>query len=107
MSPESMPGSTSLGPDPDAASVPKGPHENEWYNQDFGDYSISEQPIFTKRHVRVVCVGAGATGIQLAYKTERLLENVTLQIYEKNEDVGGTWLENRYPNCSCDIPSHS
>lgn len=28
-------------------------------------------------------------------------------IYEKNEDIGGTWLENRYPGCACDIPSHA
>lgn len=29
------------------------------------------------------------------------------QIYEKNPDIGGTWYENRYPGCACDIPSHS
>ena len=34
-------------------------------------------------------------------------KRVDLQIYEKNADVGGTWLENRYPGCTCDIPSHS
>lgn len=28
-------------------------------------------------------------------------------MYEKNHDVGGTWLENRYPGCTCDMPSHS
>lgn len=97
----------SAGPDPDA--VPSGDfiHENNWYNQDFDGYRVSEQPLFTKRHLRVVCVGAGATGLQLAYKTERRLENIDLQIYEKNNDVGGTWLENRYPGCTCDIPSHS
>jgi cation diffusion facilitator CzcD-associated flavoprotein CzcO len=55
----------------------------------------------------MICVGAGAAGLQIAYKAERLLENVELQIYEKNHDIGGTWLENRYPGCTCDIPSHS
>lgn len=29
------------------------------------------------------------------------------QIYEKNPDIGGTWYENRYPGCACDIPSHN
>ncbi len=33
--------------------------------------------------------------LQLAYKAERVLKNVDLQIYDKNDDVGGTWLENR------------
>ncbi|KAF4463141.1 cyclohexanone monooxygenase [Fusarium albosuccineum] len=98
---------SSLGPSADIGEAKDIPHENEWYRQDFGDYSISELPIYTKRPIRVVCVGAGATGLQLAYKAERLLENVTLQIYEKNNDIGGTWLENRYPGCTCDIPSHS
>lgn len=27
-------------------------------------------------------------------------------IFEKAEDVGGTWRENRYPGLSCDVPSH-
>ena len=34
------------------------------------------------------------------------LRNVDLQIYEKNEGVGGTWFENRYPGVGCDIPAH-
>lgn len=82
-------------------------HENEWYNQDFDGFRVSEQPLYTKRRIRIICVGAGATGIQIAYKAERILENVDLQIYERNPDVGGTWLENRYPGCTCDIPSHA
>jgi hydroxyversicolorone monooxygenase len=28
-------------------------------------------------------------------------------IYEKNNDIGGTWLENRYPGAACDVPSHA
>lgn len=28
-------------------------------------------------------------------------------VYEKNLSVGGTWFENRYPGCKCDIPSHN
>lgn len=28
-------------------------------------------------------------------------------IFEKNEDIGGTWLENRYPGAACDVPSHA
>ncbi|OQE04269.1 hypothetical protein PENSOL_c001G05270 [Penicillium solitum] len=32
---------------------------------------------------------------------------VNFQVYEKNNDLGGTWLLNRYPGCQCDIPSHN
>jgi cation diffusion facilitator CzcD-associated flavoprotein CzcO len=94
-------------PDPDAIPASDDKHDNTWYNQDFDGYRVSEYPLYEKRQVRVVCVGAGAAGLQLAYKAERALEKVDLQIYEKNNDVGGTWLENRYPGCTCDIPSHS
>lgn len=61
---------------------PKPMHENEWYNQDFDGFRVTEQPLYTKRQLRIVCVGAGATGLQIAYKAERLLQNVDLQIYE-------------------------
>ncbi|KAB5551062.1 hypothetical protein GE09DRAFT_1124767 [Coniochaeta sp. 2T2.1] len=26
---------------------------------------------------------------------------------EKNPDIAGTWFENRYPSCACDVPSHT
>ena len=82
-------------------------HENEWYRQSFDGYTVREQPLYTKRPLRMIVIGAGAAGLEIAYKAERQLENVSVQIYEKNNDVGGTWLENRYPGCTCDIPSHS
>ncbi|KAH8897975.1 FAD/NAD(P)-binding domain-containing protein [Thozetella sp. PMI_491] len=94
-------------PDPGIIPASDAVHPNSWYNQDFEGYRITEEILFTKRPLRIVCVGAGAAGLQIAYKAERALENVTLQIYEKNSDVGGTWLENRYPGCTCDIPSHA
>jgi cation diffusion facilitator CzcD-associated flavoprotein CzcO len=95
------------GADPGLIPASDARHENSWYNQDFDGYRITEEVLFTKRHLRIICVGAGAAGLQIAYKAERALENVDLQVYEKNADVGGTWLENRYPGCTCDIPSHS
>jgi cation diffusion facilitator CzcD-associated flavoprotein CzcO len=29
-----------------------------------------------------------------------------LTLYEKNDAEGGTWYENTYPGCACDIPAH-
>ncbi len=29
-----------------------------------------------------------------------------MEIFEKNDDVGGTWLENHYPGCRVDVPNH-
>lgn len=33
----------------------------------------------------------------MAYQIQKHCENVEHVIYEKNGDIGGTWLENRYP----------
>lgn len=43
----------------------------------------------------------------MAYKIQKSCENVELVMYDKNADLGGTWFENRYPGCGCDIPSHA
>ncbi|KAF5362008.1 hypothetical protein D9756_002403 [Leucocoprinus leucothites] len=64
------------------------------------------KPIHNQRHLKVVCIGAGASGLMLAYKLQRSFENFELTIYEKNADIGGTWFENKYPGCACDITAH-
>ncbi|KAH7153049.1 hypothetical protein EDB81DRAFT_442195 [Dactylonectria macrodidyma] len=65
------------------------------------------QPIHAERHVRVICVGAGASGLLMAYKLQKHFDNYSLQLYEKNPEVSGTWYENKYPGCACDVPSHN
>lgn len=42
------------------------------------------------RPIKVICIGAGLSGLCLAYKMGRGLESFDLTIYEKNSDVGGT-----------------
>jgi cation diffusion facilitator CzcD-associated flavoprotein CzcO len=54
-------------------------------------------PIHAESHVKIICVGAGASGLLLAYKLQRHFSNYTLTVYEKNPKVSGTWYENRYP----------
>ncbi|KAF2713478.1 cyclohexanone monooxygenase [Pleomassaria siparia CBS 279.74] len=58
-------------------------------------------------HLRVICVGAGAAGLLVAYKMKMNFSNYDLVCYEKNDDVGGTWYENKYPGCACDVPAHA
>ncbi|KAK6386901.1 hypothetical protein LTS17_000165 [Exophiala oligosperma] len=72
-----------------------------------GPVELLDQPLHTKRKLRLICIGAGISGIAAAYKYQKDLENVEFIIYEKNDDVGGTWYENRYPGCACDIPAHA
>lgn len=61
-------------------------------------------PIHQERHVKIICVGAGASGLLFAYKIQRHFQNYDLTIYEKNSEVSGTWWENKYPGCACDVP---
>lgn len=71
------------------------------------DYNILETPLGEPRHIRIITIGAGAAGLNLAYQINKHMQNIALVIYEKNPEIGGTWYENRYPGCACDIPSHS
>ncbi|KAH8811635.1 flavin-binding monooxygenase-like protein [Xylogone sp. PMI_703] len=72
-------------------------------------YEVPDIVLFDpkNRKLKILTIGAGVSGIMMAYKIQKECENVEHIIYEKNEDIGGTWLENRYPGCACDVPSHA
>jgi len=56
------------------------------------------------RSPRVAIIGAGMSGIGMAAKL-RLAGIETFRIYEKSDQLGGTWRANTYPGLTCDIPS--
>lgn len=70
-------------------------------------YEILEDPIGSTRHVRIVGIGAGASGLNMIRTLRKHLGNYEQVVYEKNPNIGGTWFENKYPGCKCDIPSHN
>ncbi|KAK5128236.1 hypothetical protein LTR85_002903 [Meristemomyces frigidus] len=74
-----------------------------------GPYRVLDQYHSKPSKLRVACAGAGASGLCLAYKMEKMLEAGTyeLTLFEKNNQLGGTWYENTYPGVACDIPSHN
>ncbi|WP_104197242.1 NAD(P)/FAD-dependent oxidoreductase [Cryobacterium sp. M15] len=49
-------------------------------------------------------IGAGASGLCAAIQLAKA--GISYEILERNDEVGGTWLENRYPGCGVDTPSH-
>jgi len=52
----------------------------------------------------VLIVGAGISGIGLGIRLrEAGFDNFV--ILEKAADLGGTWRDNTYPGCACDVPS--
>lgn len=60
----------------------------------------------TVTSVPVVIIGAGIGGITTAINLQRQLGFYDYEIYEMAGGVGGTWLENTYPGCACDVPCH-
>ncbi len=57
------------------------------------------------RDLRFAIVGAGMAGILSAVTLrEAGLEDFT--VYEKADELGGTWRANTYPGLTCDVPSH-
>ncbi|GCB21620.1 putative sterigmatocystin biosynthesis monooxygenase stcW [Aspergillus awamori] len=68
---------------------------------------VQERSVDEARPLRVVVIGSGISGIVASIRFRQRIPNLDLCVYEKNADVGGTWLENRYPGCACDIPAHT
>jgi cation diffusion facilitator CzcD-associated flavoprotein CzcO len=56
-------------------------------------------------HVGTVIVGSGFAGLCAAIKLDESGRGDYL-VLERGDDVGGTWRDNSYPGCACDIPSH-
>jgi 4-hydroxyacetophenone monooxygenase len=55
-------------------------------------------------NLRVAVIGAGIGGICAAVQLREA--GIPYTVYEKNDDIGGTWLENHYPGAGVDTPSH-
>ena len=56
-------------------------------------------------HLRVAVVGAGFGGLGAAIGLRQAGIDDFL-VFERAGDVGGTWWDNSYPGCACDVPSH-
>ncbi|KAI9840562.1 MAG: hypothetical protein M1837_001542 [Sclerophora amabilis] len=67
---------------------------------------IPNRSIDSVRPLKVICVGAGISGILAAIRLPQRVQKLDLTIYDKNKDLGGTWFENDYPGVACDIPAH-
>jgi 4-hydroxyacetophenone monooxygenase len=52
----------------------------------------------------VVIIGAGISGLVTALKLRRA--GIPHVVLERNDEVGGTWYDNRYPGCGVDTPSY-
>ncbi|GAA1526279.1 NAD(P)/FAD-dependent oxidoreductase [Kribbella lupini] len=54
---------------------------------------------------RIVVIGTGFAGIGMAVRLKQAGYD-DFVVLERAQDVGGTWRDNTYPGCRCDVPSH-
>jgi 4-hydroxyacetophenone monooxygenase len=91
------------------ADVPQ--HYTDFLIQELGIQDVDkDRPDFQSRDydagrdLQVIVIGAGMSGILAAIRLSQA--GIRFTVIEKNTDVGGTWLENTYPGCRVDNPSH-
>ncbi|MFI1567407.1 flavin-containing monooxygenase [Streptomyces sp. NPDC020490] len=66
---------------------------------------MTEAPPDPARDLRVAVIGSGFSGLGTAI---RLLQQGIddFLVFERADEVGGTWRDNTYPGCACDVMSH-
>ena len=57
------------------------------------------------KDVRIAIIGAGFGGLGAAIKLKQAGID-DFAVLERADDLGGTWRDNSYPGCACDVPSH-
>ena len=64
-----------------------------------------ETPRGTVDHIDLLVLGAGFGGIAMADRLLRKGRGRDFLVLERAAEVGGTWRENTYPGCACDVPT--
>ncbi|MEV5753842.1 NAD(P)/FAD-dependent oxidoreductase [Actinoallomurus sp. NPDC052308] len=55
--------------------------------------------------MKIAIIGSGFGGLGMAIQLKRAGFH-DFVVLEKSDDLGGTWRDNQYPGCACDVPSH-
>jgi cation diffusion facilitator CzcD-associated flavoprotein CzcO len=58
----------------------------------------------SNEHVQIAIAGAGLSGLGMAIALKEDGHD-DFVVLERADDLGGTWRDNSYPGCACDIPS--
>jgi len=58
-----------------------------------------------RAHTRIAIIGSGFAGLGAAIRLRQRGEEDFI-IFERAAEVGGTWRDNSYPGCACDVQSH-
>ena len=93
---------TCLGEPLPAEYLPMAKEEMGWADRALA-WRASPPPA-PRSAVQVLVIGAGFSGLCAAHRLQQL--GMPFEVLEKNADVGGTWLENDYPEAGVDTPNH-
>jgi len=66
-------------------------------------FDPAPSPVSSSRPLQAIIIGGGISGMAAAMQLQQ--RGIAYRIFEKNEDFGGTWWENRYPGCGVDTPN--
>ena len=55
--------------------------------------------------MQLAIIGSGFAGLGMAIQLKKAGYH-DFVVLEKDKDLGGTWRDNQYPGCACDVPSH-
>ena len=70
-----------------------------------GAAAFFQRVLHVRPDVDVLVVGSGFAGLGMAIRLQQAGRDSFL-ILERGDEVGGTWRDNTYPGCACDVPSH-
>ena len=90
---------------PGAPTGPSGTGAEDTGAQETGAQETGAQETGPVAHLAVAIVGNGFSGLGTAIRLRRA-GVADFLVFERHEDVGGTWRDNSYPGCACDVPSH-
>src|SRR3954447_15811819 len=72
-----------------------------------GNVAFMKTSLYTRPvgHHRIAIIGTGFAGLGMAIRLRQAGVH-DFVVFERADDVGGTWRDNQYPGCQCDVPSH-
>jgi cation diffusion facilitator CzcD-associated flavoprotein CzcO len=81
------------------------PHAMPGAPADEGDQAHTRGLSGRRSDFKVVIIGTGFAGLGMAIQLKKAgIDDFVL--LERASALGGTWRDNRYPGCACDVPSH-
>lgn len=73
-------------------------------SQRLSEENVSSKSDTSFRHTHIAVLGTGFSGLGMAIRLKQGGYD-DFVVIEKATDIGGTWRDNTYPGCACDIPS--